>query len=160
MSCRAQLPEKGDATGLSEEGSGGRRVCGVGKQEKQGEADGGAALRWRCTVAEEAEEGTVEEADEGKVTMQAAGDGGGAEAGRGAMGRRQRGGGEAAGAAMVNDEGGGEFRWRGTKGSKEEVGRGGLAVEAARGSGSCRELGFDKELRRLPGTAIRGMPNR
>ena len=58
------------------------------------------------------------------------------EAGRGAMGRRRRGGGEAAGAALVVDEGDGEVRWRGTKGGEEEVVRGGLEVEAARGSGT------------------------
>ena len=45
------------------------------------------------------------------------------EAGRGAMGRRQRGGGEATGAALVVDEGDGEVRWHGTKGGEEEVGR-------------------------------------
>ena len=37
---------------------------------------------------------------------------------------------------MVDDEGDGEVRWRGTKGSEEEVGRRGLAVEAARESGA------------------------
>ena len=39
---------------------------------------------------------------------------------------------------MVDDEGDGEVRWRGTKGGKEEVGRGVLTVEAARGSGAGR----------------------
>ena len=41
---------------------------------------------------------------------------------------------------MVDDEGDGEVRWRGTKGSKEEVGRGGLAVEAATRTGGARML--------------------
>ena len=45
------------------------------------------------------------------------------EAGRGAMGRRRRGGGEATGAALVVNEGDREVRWRGTKGGEEEVGR-------------------------------------
>ena len=38
--------------------------------------------------------------------------------------------------ALVDHEGDGEVRWCGTKGSKEEVGRRDLAVEAARGSGA------------------------
>ena len=39
-------------------------------------------------------------------------------------------------AALIVDEGDGEVRWRGTKGGEEEVVRGGLEVEAARGSGT------------------------
>ena len=42
--------------------------------------------------------------------------------------------------ALVDDEGDGEVWWRGAKGSKEEVGRGGLAVEAVTRTGCARRL--------------------
>ena len=97
-SCRAQLREKGDATGLSEEGSGGRRACGAGKQERQSEADGGEASRWRRTTAEEAEGGaaeamvlaTVRSGSTREEQLQQGVEGGVAEEGGRAEGRRAR----------------------------------------------------------------------
>ncbi|EMS45377.1 hypothetical protein TRIUR3_27213 [Triticum urartu] len=105
------VPGEAAAVDLSEEDGSGRR------REHRDLAGGAPQRRKQWAMALVAEQGKLD----AKVN-------GGEEADRlwpGSLNRRRR---EEGRGTLVDDEGDGEVWWRSTKGSKEEVGRGGLAA--------------------------------